>query len=304
MSIPEYQDNGPVKATNEVKTESLNGKSIIITGGASGLGKAYAKAFVDAGAFVTIGDYDEVAGKATAAELSPNAAFVKCDVRNWDEQVTLFTTALESSPYKSIDVVIANAGIVGADDFNNRQDSSQLPTKPNLRIVEINLIGTAYTANLALHFFRNQPQEDARDRCLIIKGSVAAYADQPGSPQYNMSKWGSRGLFRNLRRTSWREGIRVNFTAPWYVRTHILSSKIIEYLESEGVKFATVEDCAKAMLRIASDKEINGRAFGIVPKEEAPEGYVDLEHDDYQEGDSLKTWQEIVLATAESIVKM
>lgn len=66
-----------------------------------------------------------------------------------------------------------------------------------------------------MHYFRRQQQNPARDRCLIIKGSIAAYADQPGSPQYNVSKWGVRGLFRNLRRTSWKEGIRVNLVAPW-----------------------------------------------------------------------------------------
>ncbi|KAH7142122.1 short chain dehydrogenase reductase [Dactylonectria macrodidyma] len=304
MSIPEYQDNGPVAATNRVNADGLKGKSVIITGGASGLGKAYAKAFVEAGAFVTIGDYDEAAGSSAERELSPNAAFVKCDVRDWDQQVALFRTALESSPHKSIDVVIANAGIVGADDFNTQQDHTQLPSKPDLRILEVNLTGTAYTAYLALHFFRNQPQDVSRDRCLIIKGSIAAYADQPGSPQYNMSKWGARGLFRNLRRVSWRDGVRVNFVAPWYVRTPILADKIIQYLESKDVKFATVEDCARAMIHIASEREINGRAFGIVPKEEAPQGYMDLEHDDYQEGDFLQSWQETVLATAESIVKL
>jgi len=84
-----------------------------------------------------------------------------------------------------------------------------------LRIIEINLIGMAYTAKLALHYFRRQPVGPSRDRCLIIKGSIAAYADQPGSPQYNISKWGARGLFRNLRRTAWRENIRVNLVAPW-----------------------------------------------------------------------------------------
>lgn len=89
------------------------------------------------------------------------------------------------------------------------------PVKPSLRIVEINLIGTIYTAKLAMHYFRRQPVDVKRDRCLIIKGSIAAYADQPGSPQYNISKWGARGLFRNLRRTIWKEGIRVNFVAPW-----------------------------------------------------------------------------------------
>ncbi|KAF7557421.1 hypothetical protein G7Z17_g638 [Cylindrodendrum hubeiense] len=280
----------------------VSARGLITVQGASGLGKAYTKAFTEAGAFVTIGDYDEIAGKATEKEFSPNAKFVKCDVRDWDDQVAVFDTALSVSPQKSIDIVIANAGVVGADDLNTLEDPSKPPVKPNLRIIEVNLLGTAYTAKLALHYFRRQPQDSSRDRCLIIKGSVAAYADQPGSPQYNISKWGARGLFRNLRRTAWREGIRVNFTAPWYVRTPILSDRIIQYLESKGVNFATVDDCARAMLHIASDKEINGRAFGIVPREEAPEGYMDLEHDDYQEGDFLLGWQEIVLATAESIV--
>lgn len=81
--------------------------------------------------------------------------------------------------------------------------------------MEVNLIGTIYTAKLAMHYFRRQPADPARDHCLIIKGSIAAYLDMPGSPQYNVSKWGVRGLFRSLRRTAWREGIRVNFVAPW-----------------------------------------------------------------------------------------
>lgn len=96
-------------------------------------------------------------------------------------------------------------------------DASQAPVKPNLRILEVNLIGMAYTIKLAMHYFRRQPEDSSRDRCLILKGSIAAYADQPGSPQYNASKWGARGLMRNFRRTAWREGIRVNLVAPWYV---------------------------------------------------------------------------------------
>ena len=73
----------------------------------------------------------------------------------------------------------------------------------------------AYTIKLALHYFRRQPLDNNRDRCLILKGSIAAYADQPGSPQYDASKWGARGLMRNFRRTAWKEGIRVNLVAPW-----------------------------------------------------------------------------------------
>lgn len=46
----------------------------------------------------------------------------------------------------------------------------------------------------------------------------------------------------------------------------------------------------------------SGRALGIVPRHEAPDGFVDLAHDDYQEGDFMKGWQEIVLRTAQAIV--
>ncbi|KAK6078999.1 fungal specific transcription factor domain-containing protein [Seiridium cupressi] len=290
MSVPEYRDTGAVDVSQRFELDKLIDRSIIITGGASGLGLAYTKAFVNAGAFVTIADYDELAGRKVEADLAP-----------WDQQVAVFEAAVTASPFKSIDVVIANAGVFGADDLNTVQDPSQPPIKPDLRIMEINLTGAAYTANLAMHYFRRQTPNIPRDRCLIIKGSIAAYADQPGSPQYNMSKWGARGLFRNLRRISWRDNIRVNFVAPWYVRTPILPDSVVEYLASKGVKFARVEDCARAMLNIVADEGINGRSFGIVPREEAPEGYMDMNHDDYHEGDFLMDWQKIVLATSESI---
>ncbi|KAK9422985.1 putative Short chain dehydrogenase reductase [Seiridium unicorne] len=290
MSVPEYRDTGAIDVSQRFELDKLIDRSIIITGGASGLGLAYTKAFVNAGAFVTIADYDELAGRKVEADLAP-----------WDEQVAVFEAAVTTSPFRSIDVVIANAGVFGADDLNTVQDPSQPPIKPDLRIMETNLTGTAYTANLAMHYFRRQTPNIPRDRCLIIKGSIAAYADQPGSPQYNMSKWGARGLFRNLRRISWRDNIRVNFVAPWYVRTPILPDSVIEYLASKGVKFARVEDCARAMLNIVADEGINGRSFGIVPREEAPEGYMDMNHDDYHEGDFLMDWQKIVLATSESI---
>lgn len=47
-----------------------------------------------------------------------------------------------------------------------------------------------------------------------------------------------------------------------------------------------------------------GRSFGVVPREESPSGYMDLQHDDYQPDDFLKGWQEIVLDTAQAIVDL
>jgi len=89
--------------------------------------------------------------------------------------------------------------------------------KPNLTTMDINLTGLLYTVKLAIHYFRRQPVEPSRDRCLILKSSLAGYVDLPGSIQYNASKFGVRGVMRSLRRTSWKESIRVNLVAPWSV---------------------------------------------------------------------------------------
>ncbi|OAL34961.1 hypothetical protein AYO20_05676 [Fonsecaea nubica] len=168
--------------------------------------------------------------------------------------------------------------------------------------MEINLMGLLYTVKLALHYFRRQPVDSDRDRCLILKSSLAGYVDLPGSIQYNSSKFGVRGALRSLRRTSWKENIRVNLVAPWYIRTPILSQKVQEFLDGKGVGFALVEDCCRAMLFIASDPTINGRGIGVVSRQHAKEGYMDLDLDDYKAG-LYSEWQQIVLDTAGILVQ-
>lgn len=53
------------------------------------------------------------------------------------------------------------------------------PTKPDLKIVKVNLDGTLYTWKLAVHYFRKQPDTEDRDRCFIITGSMVAWIDSP-----------------------------------------------------------------------------------------------------------------------------
>lgn len=93
-------------------------------------------------------------------------------------------------------------------------EPSSDPTKPELRIININLIGVLYTTKLAMHYFRLQPETPERDRCFIFKSSIAGLLDQPGSWQYSTSKFALRGLMRSMRHTTWQAGIRVNYVAP------------------------------------------------------------------------------------------
>lgn len=101
------------------------------------------------------------------------------------------------------------------------------PQKPNLKILDINLVGVMYTIKLALHYFRKQYNAAVNkepgaalvssdlDSCLVLQGSLAGFVDQPGSPQYNASKFGLRGTMRCLRRTVLQHGTRINYIAPW-----------------------------------------------------------------------------------------
>lgn len=108
------------------------------------------------------------------------------------------------------------------------------------------------------------------------------------------------------------------------MRTPILTETVVEFLQGKGVRFANVDDCASAMLRIASEKSLNGKrylstfsnhkliacpfttgkAFAVVPRDKSPSGYIDLGHDDYPPDDFLSGLQEVVLKTAQSIVDL
>lgn len=115
MPLPRYEYTGPVDHQIAPDRSQAQGKSVVITGGANGMGEACVRAFVDAGAFVTFGDVNS-RGRDIEAELN-NAhgkavcAFVEVDIRDWDQQKNMFETARSKSPSNSVDIVIANAGI-------------------------------------------------------------------------------------------------------------------------------------------------------------------------------------------------
>lgn len=222
MPLPRYTYTGPIDHTVPPNLEKVRGKSVIITGGANGMGEVCVREFAAAGAFVTFADLNDARGKAIEAELNangPRCVFVKCDIRDWDQQKVMFETAKTKSPCNSVDIVIANAGISrsSGDSLWNLDgesvssvaafllrfgvitsgleypqfthmyglpsvDPNGEPTKPNLNIVRVNIDGTFYTWRLAVHYFRKQPDTEERDRCFIITGSMVAYIDSPVCP--------------------------------------------------------------------------------------------------------------------------
>jgi len=285
-----YTDQGPVKCDVDFDTSNVKGKTAIVTGGANGIGEAYVRALVKAGAFAVIADLDEAEGDRLTKELGGSVKFVKCNVTVWADQLAVFKSAISSSPSGRVDIVIANAGISEGDSVFFNDVEAEEPEEPKLNVVNVNLVGVMYTIKLALHYFRRQNflnKGEALDQLLVLQGSLAGFIGLPGALQYQSSKYGLRGMLRSLRLSEWQHNIRVNYIAPWFIQTKILSNAVVEHLKQGNMEFATVEDSAVALMKFASDTSIAGRAFAILPRTWAPHGYVDLCDDD-QEGTLLQ----------------
>ena len=99
--------------------------------------------------------------------------------------------------------------------LNSYSDTGDQPSAPNLKILDVNVVGVAYTCKLARFYFLQHELTPDRDRCFIALSSAAGYADVPGRLVYMMSKFAVRGAMRCLRRGTVHDGIRACALAPW-----------------------------------------------------------------------------------------
>lgn len=305
-----------IDVSKAINHDNIKGKTIIITGGASGIGQACFREWASHGANVIIGDINEKAGAELVAEIrqssgNPNHHFIPLDVIQWSSQVSFFKQAAGLSPHGGIDCVMANAGIADGPEsmaFEDAPDYSKMdnPPPPKMRTLEINLTGVMYTTNLALSYLSRNPGSEKcnpnthagkRDRHLILVSSIAGLAALPSQPLYVAAKHGVVGLFRTLRLTTpITNGIRVNMLNPCELRNQ--QNKSPEQLLMSGADFidtpilgpmgaiilagggmSTMADVVEATTRLVADQGIIGRALMIGTKS-SPEqaNAVGIEH--------------------------
>ena len=123
-------------------------KSVIVTGGASGIGLAMSRHFASQGQRVAILDVNAEAGPGVAAAVAaeyPAAAvsFRKCNVASWDEQAAAFKQTYDEHGGR-IDIVMVNAGISEQGATTLVDLAEETPSPPMLRTLDVNLIGTIY----------------------------------------------------------------------------------------------------------------------------------------------------------------
>ncbi|MBI1418302.1 MAG: SDR family oxidoreductase [Limimaricola sp.] len=189
----------------------------VVTGGASGLGAATARAFAEAGADVTVLDRDP--GGAVFAE-GIGAEFVAADVTD-EEQVS---DALDYAADRmaGLNVAVCCAGIATAEKTLGRDGPHRLSSFR--RTLDVNLTGSFNVARLAA-----QRMEDGG--AIVLTASVAAFDGQKGQAAYAASKAGITGLVLPMARDLARQGIRVMAIAPGIFRTPMLEGLGQEVME-------------------------------------------------------------------------
>ena len=197
----------------------LEGASVLVTGGASGIGEACARHLTVLGARPVIADLNEEKGKAVADEL--NGAFVKTDVSDTGQIEAAIAAALELGPLRAL---VNAAGLGNANRTVNRE-GKPFPLDQFEFVIRVNLIGTFDCLRLAAAATSQQdPCNHEGQRGAIVNiASVAAFDGQIGQAAYSASKGGVVGMTLPIARDLSKVLVRVCTIAPGTFDTPMLA---------------------------------------------------------------------------------
>ncbi|HUH08706.1 MAG TPA: SDR family NAD(P)-dependent oxidoreductase [Egibacteraceae bacterium] len=197
----------------------IDGKVALVSGGASGLGRATAEHLVEAGARVVVADLAASDGQALAEALGERARFAACDVTSGSDVDAAAEAAVAA--FGGLHIAVCCAGIATPGRVLGRD--GPLPLEAFRAVVEVNLVGTFNVLAASAQRMAEAAPEEGERGVVVVTASVAAYEGQIGQAAYAASKGGIVGLTLPAARDLADRLIRVVGIAPGTFDTPLLA---------------------------------------------------------------------------------
>lgn len=235
----------------------LDKKIALITGGASGIGAAISKKFIENGTTVIIGDVDQELGNATAKQLGERAHFYYMNIA--DEQSVNDTINQILNDFPKIDILVNNAGIT------NDKLLIRMTKEDWERVLGINLTGTFLVTKAVVKIMMKQHYGK-----IVNIASVIGLIGNAGQSNYAASKAGIIGFTKSCAKEFASRNITVNAIAPGFIETR-MTEKLPDEVKQAYFKliplgrFGKPEDVANLTLFLCSDQAdyITGQVIAI-----------------------------------------
>lgn len=233
----------------------LRDKVALVTGGASGLGRATAVTLAAQGVEVVVADLDEAAGRAVAEQVGGH--FVACDVSDFEANQAMVAFAVDAAG--GIDIAYLNAGVVSGCGVGEDFDLARYRLANG-----VNLDGVVFGTHAAL------PALKARGGgAIVATASLAGLTSMPLDPIYAANKAAVVGLARALGPRLAGDGITYNAICPAFAESRIVDP-LRDALSAQGVELIPAETVADTVVKIITGGA-TGEAWFVQPgREPAP----------------------------------
>jgi NAD(P)-dependent dehydrogenase (short-subunit alcohol dehydrogenase family) len=238
--------------------------SVLVTGAASGLGRATAVQLAKSGSALFLVDLPGPAGESAASDLGSKATFVSADVTDADQVAAAVELAAGAGPLR---VVVNCAGVVGPGKVLGRK--GVLPLQAFDQVVAINLIGTFNVLRLSVAEMSTNEPVDGERGLVVNTASIAAFDGQVGQAAYAASKGGVAAMTLPLARELADHLIRVMTVAPGTFETPMMSSlpedtqRLLQAQVPHPSRFGHPEEFAALVEHIVANPMLNGETIRL-----------------------------------------